>query len=237
MNDAEQLSDAELLLDARTRSEPFGAFYERHFSAVLAFFRRATMTRSAFVIVVAAAALAGSAVALAHNSPYSWTVAKARVMVQESTNIALPEADRVALDAELDAWRKKFATLVLIAQSEYARTVDIGADDPKYSLLAQTYDTYKRRFAAAQANVARGLSIDSVKCAGQGKTLTGKRYKHFHCSATSYVLEIPTVELVFGVDPFLPEVVEGPRKLIGPLPALFSLHVTGKSRMLSQRVS
>jgi RNA polymerase sigma factor (sigma-70 family) len=33
-------SDAELLLDARTRSEPFGVFYERHFASVLAFFRR-----------------------------------------------------------------------------------------------------------------------------------------------------------------------------------------------------
>jgi RNA polymerase sigma factor (sigma-70 family) len=40
MNDAEQRSDAELLLAARTCSEPFGVFYERHFPSVLAFFRR-----------------------------------------------------------------------------------------------------------------------------------------------------------------------------------------------------
>jgi hypothetical protein len=183
--------------------------------------------RPAFIIVVAAAALTGSAVALAHNTPSSWTVAKARVMLQEGTNIALPEADRAALDAELDAWRKKFGTLALIA----------GADDPKDSRLAQTYDSYKRRFATAQTNVARGLSIDSVKCAGLGKALTGKRYKHFRCDAASYVLEIPNVELVPGVDPFLPEVVEGPRKLIGPLRAVFSVHVRGKSRMLAQRAS
>jgi hypothetical protein len=182
--------------------------------------------KPAFIIVVAAAALTGSAVALAHNSPYSWTVAKARVELQESTNIALPEADRVALDAELDAWRKRFGTLALIA----------GADE-RYWQLAQTYDIYKRRFAAAQANLASGLSIDSVKCAGQGKALTGKRYKHFRCDAASYVLEIPNVELVPGVDPFLPEVVEGPRKLIGPLRAVFSVHVMGKSRMVAQRTS
>ena len=191
--------------------------------------------KPAFIIAVAAAALACSAVALAHNSPYSWTVAKARVMLQESTNIALPEADRVALDAELDAWRKKFGQLLLIAQSEYTRTADLGADDPKYSRLAQTYDAYERRFEAAQATVARGLSIDSVKCAGQGKALTGKRYKHFRCNATSYVLEVPNIELVFGDDPFLPEVAEGPRRRIGPLPAAFTVHVTGKSRMLAQR--
>ena len=40
MNSAEQRSDTELLLAARTSSEPFGVFYERHFPSVLAFFRR-----------------------------------------------------------------------------------------------------------------------------------------------------------------------------------------------------
>ena len=40
MSNAEQRSDSELLLAARTRSEPFGVFYERHVASVLAFFRR-----------------------------------------------------------------------------------------------------------------------------------------------------------------------------------------------------
>jgi hypothetical protein len=40
MRNGEQRSDTELLLAARTCSEPFGAFYERHFVSVLAFFRR-----------------------------------------------------------------------------------------------------------------------------------------------------------------------------------------------------
>ena len=40
MNSAEQRSDTELLLAARTSSEPFGVFYERHVASVLAFFRR-----------------------------------------------------------------------------------------------------------------------------------------------------------------------------------------------------
>ena len=40
MNDREQRSDTELLLAARSFSEPFGVFYERHFASVLAFFRR-----------------------------------------------------------------------------------------------------------------------------------------------------------------------------------------------------
>lgn len=40
MSSAEQCPDTELLLAARTSSEPFGIFYERHVASVLAFFRR-----------------------------------------------------------------------------------------------------------------------------------------------------------------------------------------------------
>jgi RNA polymerase sigma factor (sigma-70 family) len=40
MSGAEQRSDSELLLAARTCSESFGVFYERHVASVLAFFRR-----------------------------------------------------------------------------------------------------------------------------------------------------------------------------------------------------
>jgi hypothetical protein len=40
MNDEARRSDAELLIEARTCAEPFGVFYDRHFSSVLAFFRR-----------------------------------------------------------------------------------------------------------------------------------------------------------------------------------------------------
>jgi RNA polymerase sigma factor (sigma-70 family) len=40
MKNGEQRSDAALLLAARTSSDEFGVFYERHFASVLAFFRR-----------------------------------------------------------------------------------------------------------------------------------------------------------------------------------------------------
>jgi RNA polymerase sigma-70 factor (ECF subfamily) len=40
MEQAEQGSDAALLLAARSSSEPFGVFYERHVASVLAYFRR-----------------------------------------------------------------------------------------------------------------------------------------------------------------------------------------------------
>jgi hypothetical protein len=51
------------------------------------------------------------------------------------------------------------------------------------------------------------------------------------------VLEIPNVELVPGAAPSVPEIVEGPRKLVGPVQGVFTVHVTGNSRMLAQRVS
>jgi RNA polymerase sigma factor (sigma-70 family) len=40
VKNGEQLSDTELLLSARTSSDPFGVFYERHVASVLSFFRR-----------------------------------------------------------------------------------------------------------------------------------------------------------------------------------------------------
>ena len=64
----------------------------------------ATMKRSVALVVVSTAVLAGSAAAaVAHSTPHFWTVAKARVILQERTNIALPADQRAALDAELAA--------------------------------------------------------------------------------------------------------------------------------------
>ena len=40
MENCDQRSDTELLLEARAHSEAFGVFYERHFASVLTFFRR-----------------------------------------------------------------------------------------------------------------------------------------------------------------------------------------------------
>jgi hypothetical protein len=185
------------------------------------------MRRSVLVILgVVLAVGATASVAIAHNTPYSWTVARAQLLLPDSTNIALPQEQKQSLNAELTAWLDRFRPLLLTAEA-----------DPDQWRLAQTYKTYIERLTKARNAVNAGLSIDTAKCVGQGKALKGKRYKHFRCDATSYVLEIPSIELVPGVDPSLPEVVEGPRTLIGPLQAVFTVHVMGKTRMLSQRAS
>jgi hypothetical protein len=184
------------------------------------------LNRSIVILLVSVGALVGSAaVALAHSTPYSWTVAKARVMLHEGTTIALPADQRATLDAELGAQLRKFNGLLLAAR-----------DDPDQWLLAGTYKNYVDRFRKAQDSVNAGLSIDSVECTGLAKALKGKRYKHFRCNATSYQLEIPNIELQ-PADAVLPEVVEGPRRVLDPLEAVFTVHVTGKSQMLAQRSS
>ncbi len=187
----------------------------------------AHMKHLGLVILVSFGALAASAaVALAHNTPFAWTASKARVVLQEEATIVLPEAERVALDAELEALLDKLRLLELTA-----------GERPEDWLVLATYTNYIKRFRKAQDTVNAGLSIDTVKCAGQGKALTGKRYKHFRCPTTSYVLEIPNIEFKPGANPDLPEVVELSARRIGPLAAVFTVHVMGKSRMLSQRAS
>jgi hypothetical protein len=185
------------------------------------------MKRPALLILVSLGAVAAfAAAAFAHNTPYAWTAFKARVILQEGTTIALPADQKASLGAEVQAWLDKLRPLKFTAEQ-----------DPDDWLILGTYNSYVERFTEARDRVSAGLSIDSVKCVGQGKALTGKRYKHFRCDASSYVLEIPNIQLVPGADPSLPEVVEGPRKLVGPLSAVFTVHVMGKSRMLSQRAS
>jgi len=162
-------------------------------------------------------------------------------MLQEGTNVALPADQRAALDAELAAWLAKFGPLKLTAEA-----VALTGQDPRAPRLAQTYASYIDRLKKLRAAVNAGLSIDSATCGGQGKALIGKfnpekpgpvvkQYKHFRCNASSYTLEFLSIELDPSIDPSLPEVVEGPRRLVGPFKGVFTVHVTGKSRMLAQR--
>ena len=201
------------------------------------------MGRSVVAVLVCLGALIGSsAVAFAHTTPYSWSARKASLVLQEEVTITLPQAGRQGLEAELNAQLAKFRPLKLTAQSLYEST-----QNPDYARLAQTYDTYIKRFEVALETIGGGLSIDTARCVGAGKAVVGnfsekpglveKRYKHFRCNATSYVLEIPTIEFGPGPDPSTPEVVEGARRRIGPFSAVFTVHVLGKSRMLAQRIS
>jgi RNA polymerase sigma factor (sigma-70 family) len=88
VKDEEQPSDTELLLAARTSSEPFGVFYERHFASVLAFFRRRVRgPEEAFDLVAETFAAALGSVPRFQpgpEPPQAWLLAIARHKLNEA---------------------------------------------------------------------------------------------------------------------------------------------------------
>jgi RNA polymerase sigma-70 factor (ECF subfamily) len=84
----EQRTDGELLLAARSSPEPFGVFYERHFTSVLAFFRRRTHgPEEAFDLAAETFAAALAAVPRFRPGPepvQAWLFAIARNKLSES---------------------------------------------------------------------------------------------------------------------------------------------------------
>lgn len=64
----------------------------------------AVMRRSLAILGVSlAVSAAAAAAALAHSTPYAWTVARAQLLLPDSTSIALPADLKTSLDAELEA--------------------------------------------------------------------------------------------------------------------------------------
>jgi len=165
-------------------------------------------------------------VALAHNTKSAWTTAKANVMLPDVVKIALPPDLAQALEGEIGP---------LLAQ---LRQLELNAQQERNDWLAAgTYGNYVKRLGDAREKVQKGLSVDPATCVGTGTALKGNRYKHFRCSATSYVLEVPSIELKPGANGSLPEVVEGPIRRFGPFQATFTLHVTGPATCVCIRLS
>ena len=178
------------------------------------------------VLLVISVLAASASVAQAHNTRSSWTTGKAEVMLTGAAKIELPQDVKGSLQSELDGRIAEFRLLALTAQQ--------NPDDWR---LAGTYGNYITRFSDARERVVNGLSIDTATCVGTGKALSGKRYKHFRCSATSYVLEVPSVALGPRENGALPEVTEGPMRRMGPFDAVFAVHVIGKTDLVQQRLS
>jgi hypothetical protein len=176
-----------------------------------------------------------ASVAAAHNTKYSWTAAKANVMLPDAATITLPPDLASSLEAEITPLIEQLKLLQLTAQQK--------ADE---WLAEGTYANYIKRLTDVRDHITSGLSIDAARCAGVGKpvkakTVNGKaskvpRYKHFRCVAWSYVLEVPTIEIQPDPSGGLPKVIESPIRRYGPYTATFTLHVTGPSRMISKRL-
>jgi len=172
--------------------------------------------RGYVLIGVIGALFVSTSIAQAHNTRFAWTEAKAAKMVTRDATVKLAAGERASLGAELNNAVRLYGALVFAAQ----QVGDGRAEATFQAVLA--------RYVRARDQVRNGLQIDAAACKGSGAVLQGKRFKHFRCSVTSVVLEIPQTELDYG-DRELPTVIEGSPRVIGPLEASLDIHVAGKA--------
>ena len=188
--------------------------------------------RSFVFIGLIGALFASTSIAQAHNTRSSWTAAKAETLVAyDATVPPLSAAERAALLPELDRIVRLLGGLSLAAYDLAAIADDADGDWQPWLTFQQLLGRYVR----ARNQVRDGLTIDNAACRGSGAAMPGKRFKHFRCAVTSGVLEIPSVEVVYG-DQELPTLIEGPSRLIGPLEAELDVHVIGKTSIAYRQI-
>src|SRR6476620_4941047 len=129
MRNAEQRSDAQLLVAARTCSESFGVFYERHFASVLSFFRRRTPgPEEAFDLAAEIFAAALASVPLFQPGPepaQAWLFAIARHKLSEALR-----STRIQDEA-----RRALAMQPIQLDDEAVEILEAAADAPAIELL------------------------------------------------------------------------------------------------------
>lgn len=185
--------------------------------------------RSFVLIGLIGALCASTSIAQAHNTRSSWTVAKAETLVAyDATVPPLSAAERSSLLPELNRTVRLLGGLRLAAY-------DVGAETGDWEAWF-TFQNLLERYVRARNHVRDGLGIDAAACEGSGAAMPGKRFKHFRCTVTSGVLEIPSAEVDY-VDRVLPTVIEGPPRVIGPLEAQLDVHVTGKTSIAYRQVT
>jgi hypothetical protein len=178
--------------------------------------RRRAAALSALLVVVGLA-LASSGLALARDTPWSWTESKAAKMVARAARVKLPPAERAALESELRRSMRVFVLLQLAAGDGEARMPELGHSAPT-------------KYRRALAKVQEGLEIDGAECKGRGAAVQGSRFKRFRCAVTSETIEIPSASLVPPQEEGgLPTLLEGTSRFVGPLEAELDVHVAGRS--------
>ena len=171
---------------------------------------RRTITFSLIGVVLTLAPIA-----LAHNTPWTWKPSRATQMVVSDVTLQLPAAERAALLAEIREARSRYLLQEMIASEEGDW------------LAAGMYHNLVFRLTKARDTVQNGFSLDRARCSGLGSAANG-RFKHFRCSVSSRVVEIPVVERI-DREGNRQHVVEGQARLVGPLQAMLDVHVTGKA--------
>ena len=167
--------------------------------------------------VAASVSLLAAAAAQAHSGRWGWTTTRAEQMVMADVPMRLPPAEGAILGAELRRQRGAYLRAAMAAS-------EVGD-----WLAAGMYNNLVLQLASALSKVENGLGVDDVQCSGVGRAVNG-RYKHFRCAATSGVIEIPTVASIER-EGDREIVTQGPPRLVGPLDAIFEVHVRGKSKL------
>ena len=180
--------------------------------------------RSFILIGLIGALFASTSIAQAHNTRWAWTEAKAAKMVTRDATVKLAVGERASLAAELNDAVRLYGALVFAAQQ-------VGDG----SAMA-TFQAVLARYDRARDQVRNGLGIAAAACKGSGTAMQGKRFKHFRCSVTSAVLEIPQTELDYG-DQELPTVIEGSPRIVGPLESQLDVHVAAKASITYRQVA
>jgi hypothetical protein len=138
-------------------------------------------------------------------------------LVTADAPMRLPPAEGAALEADLHRQRGIYLRAALAAS-------EVGD-----WFAAGMYNNLVVQLTSAISKVENGLGIGDVQCTGTGRAVNG-RYKHFRCAATSGVMEIPTVASIER-EGDREIVTQGPPRLVGPLDAVFEVHVRGKSKL------
>jgi hypothetical protein len=167
--------------------------------------------------LVATLCLVVTSTSLAHQNAPAWTNAKAERVVLRDATVLLPPDQRAALRAELLALIPRFRTLESLAWE--------AGDDRAASRI----HNYRYRYSTALKKVDGGLRVTETACRGSGTASRGNRFTHFACAVVSEQVEVPSVELVYGVEGALPALVEGKAHTFGPYEAQLVVHALTSS--------
>ena len=146
MNSAEERSDTQLLLEARTSAEPFGVFYERHVASVLAFFRRRVLgPEEAFDLTAETFAAALASVPRYEPGPEparAWLFAIARHKLSEAVRRSrIQDEARRALEMQpIQLDDEAIEILEATAQAGAVELLEILAPDQRDAIKARHLD-------------------------------------------------------------------------------------------------
>ena len=170
------------------------------------------------LVVLGAGCIGASVATAAELAAPAWTASKASRILVRDAKLAVPSAEKGALEDELQRSLDLFRGLELWA-------LDAGDEAAFW-----TYHGYGNRFQSALRSVRGGLRIADADCLGSGQAFGSGRFRQFSCTAISGAVSIPSAQLASSSPTLLPSVIEGQSRELGPYFTQLRVRVTGKVR-------